>query len=171
MPKLISTAKNFPWIEGQNILETYLAETLPTIELCTAAYAIVIKDKRLLHTELREGERPTKQLDIPGGHLDRDETPEHGVVRETYEETGVRVKVVKPVGYMQVTILSEKPENYRYPYPVSYMVFYLCEIVEETAFDGGEETHGRIWIPFGELEKSEWCQTNKAFIEAILSSN
>ena len=30
----------------------------------------------------------------PGGHIEKDETPEETALRETYEETGVRVKLI-----------------------------------------------------------------------------
>lgn len=168
MKKLLFTEKNVYWIEGENVVETYLADELPNINDCTSSHAIVFKDGALLHTELRKGERSARMLDIPGGHLDEGETLEHAVVRETFEETGVYIKVIKLVGYIKVTVISPKPEGYRYPYPVSYMAFYLCEVVEETPFDGNEDTHGRVWLMPLEFEKSEWCRSNKKLLEEIL---
>ena len=168
MPKLVATEMNLPWIAGESVQKTYVSETLPPNEQCTAAFAIVIKDRKLLLTELREGERAARQLDIPGGHRDTHESPEDAAVRETYEETGVRVKVLKPVGYMQTTVIGAKPDDFPYPYPQCHMAFYLCEAVGESDFAGNDETHGRVWLSFDELGKSAWCVKNKAFLDAIV---
>lgn len=170
MPKLVATEMNLPWIAGESTHKTYVGDTLPPVEQCTAAFAIVIKDRKLLMSELREGERPQKQLDVPGGHRDPLESPESAVVRETYEETGVHVKVVKPLGYKETTIMSQKPEAYPYPYPQCHMAFYLCEAVKEDDFEGSAETHGRVWLPLSELDTSEWCVKNKAFLDAVLAN-
>ena len=169
MPKLISTERNLPWITGESEHNSYVSETLPPDEQCTAAFAVVVKDRQLLFTDLREGERQARMLDIPGGHRDRLESPEDAAIRETYEETGVRVKVIKPVGYKQTTIFSKKPDGYPYPYPTAHMAFYLCEVVSESDFNGNDETHGRMWLPLNELDKSKWYVKNKAFLDAILN--
>lgn len=168
MHKLLFTEKNVDWVHGENIVETYIAGELPRVEDCPSSYAIVFKDGALLQTELREGERPTRRLDIPGGHVDEGETPEESAVRETFEETGVHVKVIKLVGYKKITVLNPKPEGWRYPYPTGYMAFYLCEVIEETSFDGNEDTHGRVWLMPSEFEKSAWCKNNMKFLEEIL---
>lgn len=158
------------WVPRENIVKTVLSDSLPANAQCTSAYSIVIKDGNLLQTELKEGERPNRQLDIPGGHLDKGETPERAVVRETFEETGVRVKTIKLLGYKEVTVSSEKPKDYKYPYPTSYMAFYLCEVVEEIPFGENEDTHGRVWISLENLERSEWCRKNNVFIDAMLQT-
>lgn len=170
MKKLILTEKNIPWIIGaNNTVETYLSDELPDISLCTAAYAFVFKDNCFLQTELREGERPTRRLDIPGGHIDDGEHPKTTVVRETYEETGVRVGNPNLIGYMKITTHVPKFDNpSRYPYPTGYMLFYVCDVVSEEDFDGNEDTHGRAWIPFGDFDKNEWCIKHRVFLGEVM---
>lgn len=168
MQKLLYSEENLDWIPAQNIVETYLADELPSVEYCPSAYAIVFKDGALLQTELREGERPTRRLDIPGGHVDEGETPDESAVRETFEETGVHVRVIKLVGYKKVTVTETKPENWRYPYPTGYMAYYLCEVVEETHFEGNEDSHGRVWLNLEDFEMSDWCKRNIVFIKEIM---
>lgn len=149
-------------------VETYLSDKLPSPSDCSSAYSFVFKDGSFLQTELREGERPQRMFDIPGGHIEDNETIEEAVIRETFEETGVIVKIKSIVAYKKVTVIGPKPENFRYPYPVSYMVFYLCEVVEETPFDGNEETHGRVWLSKEDFGKPGWCLNNKILFEKIL---
>ncbi len=169
-PNLISKETNLPWIETDSVLETYIASEMPPIELCSSAYAFVFKNGALLQTELREGERPLRQLDIPGGHIDEGETPEEAVIRETFEETGARIKIRGLVAYSKVTVTSSCPTNYRYPYPISYMLFYEAEVEEETDFKGNEEVHGRVWLLPEEFHRSEFCIKNKALLTKVMES-
>ncbi|MBP9711558.1 MAG: NUDIX hydrolase [Candidatus Pacebacteria bacterium] len=172
MKKLIHTVKNLYWIDGHNnTVEVYLSDELPELALCTASYTFVFKDNKFLQTELREGERPERRLDIPGGHIDEGENPEVTAVRETYEETGVHVKNPKLVGYIKITTHVTKPENpSRYPYPTGYMLYYLCDVESEEEFNGNEDAHGRVWLPFNEFEKSVWCQENKVLLEEVMKN-
>ena len=168
MPKPICTQENVSWLPTGSTVEWYLSGELPPLSECSSVYAFVFKDGSMLQTELREGERETRQLDIPGGHIETGETPEQAVERETFEETGVKVKVQKLVAHGKVTIHIPKPENYKYPYPTSYMLFYICDVLEELPFDGNEDTHGRVWLAPSEFEKSKWCIENKILLDAIM---
>ena len=173
MKKLLSTQKEIFWLpkDMSATVETYLSDELPPLELCPSSYALVFKDGALLQTDLREGERPTRVLDVPGGHIDAGEDPEQSVIRETFEETGVRVEMPKLVAYKKITIHSPKPEGYRYPHPVSYMLYYLCKVSEETPFEGNADTHGRVWLAPDEYEKSPWYLQEKIMVDKILKSN
>lgn len=170
MKELLYAQKDIPWLSQDKDaeVETYLSDELPPLELCTASYALVFKGEALLQTDLREGERPTRTLDIPGGHIDEGETPEVSVVRETFEETGVHVKAPKLVAYKKITIRGPKPAGWLYPCPVSYMLYYLCEVAEETPFEGNADAHGRVWLPHEEYEKSAWYVEDKAMVDAVL---
>ncbi len=169
MKKLLYTAKNkVHWLPENTVVETYLSDEMPPVELCTSAYAIVFKDGALLQTDLREGERPTRQLDIPGGHFDEGELPEVALARETFEETGVRIQNPKLVAYKQITLMIPKPEGYTYPYPVSYMPYFFCKVAEETVFEGNDEVHGRVWLEPEEYEKSPWYVLEKEMVDEIV---
>lgn len=173
MKKLINTQTDIFWLpkDLNATVETYLTDELPPLELCPSAYAFVFKDGALLQTDLRAGERPTRTLDIPGGHIDTGESPEQSVTRETFEETGVHIKNVRLVAVKKITIAGVKPEGYRYPHPISYMLYYLGQVSEETAFEGNEDTHGRAWLQPSEYTKSLFCQTEKILIDAITNEN
>lgn len=169
MTKLLFSEKNVDFVRAENVVDTFLSDTLPSVEDCASSYSFVFKDGAFLQTELRKGERPTRRLDIPGGHIDPGETPEMAAVRETMEETGVVVRTVRLVGYKKVTVLGVRPEGWEYPYPTGYMAFYLCEVVEEPPFDGNEDAHGRVWLQKEDFEKSEFCRDNKIFIDEVFN--
>lgn len=169
MKKLIETMKDLHWVDNENYtVELYMSDELPEFSLCTSAYGIVFKNGMLLQTELREGERPERRLDIPGGHLDPGETLEQTVVRETYEETGVHVFNPQLVAFLKVTCKKPKGESHKYPYPISYLVYYLCDIESEEDFNGNEDAHGRVWLKPEEFKQSIWCRENRVLLEEII---
>ena len=169
MKKLLYSATDkVHWLPKNTLVETYLCDELPPLELCPSAYAIVFKNRALLQSDLREGERPIRMLDVPGGHVDEGETPDVCAVREAFEETGVRVTNPRLVAYKKITHQDPKPEGWRYPYPTGYMLFYLCEVLEETPFDGNDDTHGRVWLESNEYEKSPWYVGDKVMVDEII---
>jgi 8-oxo-dGTP diphosphatase len=163
----IRTSHDAPWLPPQTEVATFLCDELPPLELCSSVYGLVFKDGALLQSDQREGERPTRRLDIPGGHLDPGEHPERGVIRETFEETGVHVHSPRLIGYKRITVHGPKPEGSIYPHPTSYLLFYRCDVAEETPFEGNHEVHGRVWLAPHEHDRSPWCVEERAFLEAV----
>lgn len=113
------------------------------------ARAIVVDKEGLLcliKVTYSNGER-THYL-LPGGGIDEGETSREAVVREAFEEYGVKTKVKNYVdkNYYKVPIEwnGEKFNSNRVEY------YYLCEIVEEDAnaefgVDGEFEREGRTY--------------------------
>lgn len=73
---------------------SYLFElvTKPTTRVRGELYILNDKKQLLVGQSFRSG-----NWSIPGGAVDRGETPEKAAIRETLEEVGVRVKNVKPL--------------------------------------------------------------------------
>jgi len=59
--------------------------------------------------------------EFPGGGLDRDESPENGIIREVKEETGFDIKVIKPATTFYLKFISQK------------IVFFECQIIGGSA--------------------------------------
>lgn len=166
MKKLINTEHNL--FGASNTVEVYLSDEFPELNLCASSYAFVFKDGNFLQTELKEGERPKRRFDIPGGHIDQGESPEEAVIRETFEETGVVINNPKLIAYMKITSSLSKEENTsKYPYPTSYMLFYLCDLVREEEFFGNDEVHGRVWFNEEEFENLFWIKENKILFNEV----
>jgi 8-oxo-dGTP diphosphatase len=58
-----------------------------------AAYAVIIRDDQVLLSRLAAYLSPTERWTLPGGGIDFGEHPRDAVVREVYEETGLRAQV------------------------------------------------------------------------------
>jgi hypothetical protein len=72
------------------------------------------------------------------------------------------------VGYVKIIDNVLKNEESKYPYPVSYMVFYLCDVLYEEDFDGNDDTHGRVWLDPKDFINTEWCIKNKVLLSEVL---
>ncbi len=102
--------------------------------------AIIVRDGKILLThELNSG-----WWLIPGGGLEKGETPEKCVIREVEEETGYLVRPLR-----QFLVMHEYYEDYRY---TGY--FFVCEVTGKGQMDLTEEEKQRgvqpEWVPLKE---------------------
>lgn len=77
MGKIVAIEKDAPWAPTPNEVAIVLDETLPPIEAITSAFALVFHGDQLLMTHLVK-----RGWDIPGGHVEPNETPLESAKRE-----------------------------------------------------------------------------------------
>jgi 8-oxo-dGTP pyrophosphatase MutT (NUDIX family) len=83
--------------------------------------------------------------------IDPGETPEEAAVREVFEETPAKVRIRESVGIQELEVSGPKPPGYRWPYPISVQVYYLCDLVELTPFQPNHEAARELGF-FGAVE-------------------
>lgn len=78
-------------------------------QYCASAYTIDFKEKQIL---LMYNKKLNKWLQ-PGGHIEGFETPIETAIRETFEETGISIKVIGPTfdGLNYEPIATERYKN------------------------------------------------------------
>lgn len=85
-------------------------------------------------------------FNVPGGHMEADETPEDTLHREAYEEAYVKGDV-HYIGAIEVdhTENAEFVENGKYP-RIGYQLFYRMDITQCLPFLREHETLSRVWV-------------------------
>ena len=68
-----------------------MPEDAPPRRQRIAAYALLSRDDEVLLTRMSERTRIPGRWTLPGGGIDHGEDPREAVVREVYEETGLRI--------------------------------------------------------------------------------
>jgi 8-oxo-dGTP pyrophosphatase MutT (NUDIX family) len=104
--------------------EFYVSSHLPDTDLCTATFCLALQgDDKIVLTKTKRG------WEMPGGHMESDETLEEALFREAHEEGGYTPQQYKLFGYRKIT--SKQPIPARagreYPYPVSYIPHFIAK--------------------------------------------
>jgi len=90
-----------PYLPLPNKIELVLSSMATPIEKTATAFADPLVDTGIVFTQnLR---RSGMRLEIPGGHIENGETAEAAAVRETMEETGCRIEIIRNLGYIRMT--------------------------------------------------------------------
>ncbi|QXG50109.1 MULTISPECIES: NUDIX hydrolase [Pseudomonas syringae group] len=76
---------------------------------------------------------------VPGGRLEHGESPEQGVIREVFEETGCRVIVERLVGI------------YSAPFRSDLVIYFQCKILTRQAWQPDSEIAAADFFPVQNL--------------------
>lgn len=160
---IVRVHKNINGLPLPNETRLVLSDQLPAQELITCSFVLAFKEDKLLLTHLNK-----RGWDIPGGHIELEESPAEAMKRELYEETGALINAPELIGYEMIRLHGDKPEGHKYPFPDSYMVFYCAEIVELEDFQGNTESSGRGLFSKDEAVLIPWVQEHIALYEEAL---
>lgn len=153
--KIIDLQTNLSFIPQPNEYQLVLADEMPPVALITSVVGLIFDGDRFLMTKL-----VARGWDVPGGHVEVGETPEETVRRELMEETAVIPQSLTLFAHAKITIHAPKPDNYKYPYPVSYMLFYVGGVGEIRPFLPTAEAEDRQFFAPAEARQKGWVKNN-----------
>lgn len=141
MKRLVRVRSDIEWLPKPGEGRLYITDEMPEEQTCGSAFGFTFNGDKVLLTQLRR-----RGWDIPGGVIDPGETAALAAVREVWEETKARVELVELIGIQELELFGPKPDRYKWPYPISRQVYFLCRLVELAAFQEDDETTGRAFF-------------------------
>ena len=106
---------------------------------------------------------------VPGGFIDFDESAEEAAVRETFEETGLKV----PSSELTLVVLDTAPLSARQTMTAAFTHRLPDDInIEDIALTNENAEPGEVadikWIPISEINKYQWTRGQKKRIRMAL---
>ena len=158
--QLLQRVENPWWLPAGSVAEAYLSNELPPSELCVSVYGFVMHDGHILFTR---GEADhTHEIELPGGHIEKGETPEEAIIRELEEETGV-IPESSSLVIINKTFVPNPPVGYPYPTPISYMLFYIAKVSSKA-----ETNELGVWLTLEEAKQNSWIKAEQGIFDALL---
>ncbi|MGH3359745.1 MAG: NUDIX domain-containing protein [Nocardioidaceae bacterium] len=119
----------------------------------TAAYARIVRDDALLLTRISANGHHTGQWTLPGGGVDHGERPRDAVVREVYEETGLRASVGRLLDVHDTHFVGVAPNGRTEDYHGIHLVFDAT-VADDTAqvIEADGTTDAVAWVPIERLD-------------------
>lgn len=153
------------WTTGTMRLECYLTDRPPPRRYVTSARAIVTDGDRVLVVH-----DPTNNHIMPGGRLERGETPEDALRREVIEETGWSLLHFRPIGILHYTHTEAVPEGWNFPHPDFLQIVYAGRPDEyhPELREGDEFVLGSEFVPIADVRRCPLNAGQQAFLDAAL---
>ncbi|MGZ5418097.1 MAG: NUDIX hydrolase [Nocardioides sp.] len=129
-----------------------------------AAYALLFRDNQVLLTRMSERTRIPGRWTLPGGGIDHGEDPREALVREVYEETGLRISpgVVADVHSSHFT--GPRSDGLVEDYHGIHLIFLA------TVLPGSEEVEPHVTEVDGSTDLAVWMDREEALALDLLSA-
>ena len=138
------------------------------IHYCASAFVINPENKKILLVKHKKFNRWAQ----PGGHIEENETPEETALRETYEETGIKVKLIgerfpREDDYLRpLTVQKNRSIEGMIHIDFFYLAVPVGNIVPEPQYD---ENYATKWFSRDELEDLNVFEDIKITMDYVLN--
>ena len=161
MKTLLKIEHNIDWIPLKNRVEFYLDTKIPEKDLVTSVHILAFRYNRILFIK-----HPERGWDIPGGHVEKNETPVKALEREVYEEAYAKLTDLRLLGYIKITLLEKDLAQSEHKLPESYILLYVGNVESLDPFVGEYETLDRRLFTPAEAKKLPWVKRFRHIYDA-----
>ncbi|HUB93581.1 MAG TPA: NUDIX domain-containing protein [Verrucomicrobiae bacterium] len=133
------------WPETNSHVEFVALTALPDLPV-TAVKIYVFEGNKLLLAKIAG-----RGWDLPGGHIERGETPEQALTRELKEETGATVGHFTRIGYLKVTNEQKNERNKNYPKVSCLLMYKGYDVSLDAGYNFQLEASESKFVPVEEL--------------------
>jgi ADP-ribose pyrophosphatase YjhB (NUDIX family) len=119
-----------------------------------AAYAVIVRDERILLSKLAPWITTNEQWTLPGGGIDHGEDPRHAVVREILEETGLDAVVGEQARVYSAHQARMRRDGRRSDYHALRIVYdgwVPPDAPEPRVVEVDGSTVDSAWLPLGDV--------------------
>lgn len=151
---------------GESLVKlTWKKDVLPPRELITSVHGFCFLDYELLIVHLTD-----RGWDLPGGHIEKGETPKDCLNREVMEEGYVEGDC-QLLGALEVDHHDNPMWDQSSPYPiVGYQLFYKLHISKVHPFKGGNESDKRKFIHPSDIAKyRDWLELHQEMLDYAIT--
>lgn len=104
--------------------------------------------------------------EFPGGKVDFGETPKDSVVREIFEETGVKVKINRLLPFVQTSYWK-----YSWGKQQTLCFVYLCDFLRQENVKGDHHVKDVAWVELNKVKKLSALPGTLEILELVKKSN
>ena len=135
-----------------------------------AAYAIVRSRWGVLGTQCSDRTAIPGLWQLPGGGLERDETPSEGVVREIMEESSQRVRIRRLIDVQSDHWIGRSPAGVLEDFQALRIIYTaVCiEPTEPEVLDVGGTTMAASWVPVRRWRSLPWTSGARSLLDRHL---
>jgi 8-oxo-dGTP diphosphatase len=131
--------------------------------IASSVHGFPIKDDEILFTVNHRG------IDIIGGHIEKGESPEMALIRESAEEASIRPISFKLIGAIEVDN-RDNPNAIAQGYPEKgYQLFYAITTFDTYKFEATHECTERRYIKASDVAQThhKWLNTHEQVFEKM----
>ncbi len=165
--ELETVEKNAISHRGKALVKTkYFLQNQYSAKHIVVPIALIIQDGKILMHKRNDPHRPDYhgKWEFPGGTMEFGESFEENIIRETREEAGYDVEVIKKLDHTAV----ENQELPTFQYQV-YLVPFLCKIIGGEGEYSDAEVMEQRWFELDDVVNHDLIGENRRMFEKLLS--
>ena len=129
------------WGEKKSTKVTFqISQKLPHEQnAITSVMCAVFSDNKILLV------KPKRGWGLPGGHVEKDESPVDAIKRECAEEAAIEIKNIKFIGFWEANKIVELKTNKQYP-KKGYQLLFMADLDKMHQFENIFEVDDRRFV-------------------------